>query len=140
MTNRTQQRLLQVVLGLAGISVALMMIIALFGLPKIFSSANNSEAVKRGSDLQACRSTYASRVTEATTEANDLVLRGLAAVGRSDDAELALLVTDPPGPQGAPIDEARELVQARTAVYAKAVVLSRKNPDRFLENCRRLTD
>lgn len=138
MTAKAQQRLLQVVLALAGVSVALMMIIALFGLPKIFSSADNSEAVKRGSDLQACRSTYASRVTEATTAANDLVLRGLAAVGRSDQAELTLLVTDPPGVNGAPIDDARELVQVRTAVYAKAVVLSRRDPDQFLENCRRL--
>lgn len=130
-----QNTLLRVVLGLAAVSTAATVIIVLFGLPKIFSSADNSQAVKRGSDLQSCRSTYASQVTEATTAANDLVLRGLAAVGRSDEAQLSELVTDPPGPLGAPIDEARLLVQVRTQAYTRAVLLSRSDPAAFLEGC-----
>lgn len=132
---RRQNRLLKVVLGLAAISTAATVIIVLFGLPKIFSSADNSQAVKRGSDLQSCRSTYASQVTEATTEANDLVLRGLSAVGREDQAALLVLVTDPPGPEGAPIDEARLLVRERTEAYAAAVLLSRSDPNAFLAGC-----
>lgn len=134
----TQKRLLRVVLALAAISTLATVVIVLFGLPKIFSSADNSAAVKRGSDLQACRSAYASQVTDATTAANDLVLRGLAAVGRSDEAELRLLVTDPPGANGAPIDDARALVVERNNAYLDAVQLSRDDPDAFLEACAEL--
>ena len=138
MPHRRQNRLLTAVLVLAAISVLATVVIIIFGLPKIFASADNSQAVKRGSDLQACRSTYASQVTDATTGANDLILRGLAAVGRGDEAELALLVTDPPGPQQSPIDEARALVRVRNLAYLEAVQLSRSDPDAFLEACNRL--
>jgi hypothetical protein len=137
---RRQNRLLSAVLVLAAVSVAATVIIIIFGLPKIFASANNSQAVKRGSDLQACRSTYASQVTDATTQANDLVLRGLAAVGRGDEAGLALLVEDPPGPAVSPIDTARALVVKRNDAYLEAVQLSRSDPDAFLRSCDRLPE
>lgn len=134
----TQKRLLRVVLVLAAVSTLATVVIVIFGLPKIFSSADNSAAVKRGSDLQSCRSSYASAVTEATTAANDLVLRGLAAVGRADDDELASLVSDPPGELLSPIDEARARVERRTQAYASAVELSRRDPNEFLRRCRAL--
>jgi hypothetical protein len=135
---KRQNRLLTIVLILAAISVLATAIIIIFGLPRIFASANNSQAVRRGSDLQACRSAYASQVTDATTAANDLVLRGLAAVGRGDDADLEYLVTDPPGPQRAPIDDARALVVKRNNAYVKAVEMSRSDPDGFLAACNDL--
>lgn len=135
---QTQNKLLRVVLFLAAVSTVATVVIVLFGLPRIFSSADNSQAVRRGSDLQACRSAYASRVTDATTQANDLILRGLAAVGSGDEAELMLLVTDPPGPNGSPIDDARALVVERNDAYTSAVILSRSNPDAFLAACDKL--
>lgn len=136
--QKRQNRLLSAVLVLAAVSVAATVIIIIFGLPKIFASASNSQAVKSASDLQACRSTYASRVTDATTGANDLILRGLAAVGRGDEVELALLVEDPPGPEASPIDEARALVAERNNAYVDAVRLSRSDPAAFLAACNDL--
>lgn len=138
--QKRQNRLLTAVLVLAAVSVMATAVIIVFGLPRIFASASNSQAVRRGSDLQACRSTYASQVTDATTAANDLVLRGLAAVGRGDDDELALLVTDPPGATESPIDTARALVRERNAAYLEAVQLSRSDPDAFLAACDDLPD
>lgn len=116
-------------------------LLALGGLAIYFSAGSRSAArqVSRGTDIQACRSEYASRVTTATTNVNLLILEGLAAAALGDDDALSRLAQPGPGGNPSPAQTAGREVTEATGAYRRAVALSRSNPDRLLAECRNLT-
>lgn len=157
MSAQRQATLLRVVLALAAVTTVLTMSIALLGLPALFSSANNSVAVRAGTDLQGCRSDYASRVTEAqnvdaaaaaarvqTADSVrvDYIAQLLQASVAEDEAgaadALRRLVTAQAEAAAARAElaEARKLVVDRTAAYRAAIKRSLDDPTGFLATCR----
>lgn len=88
-----QDRLVRLVLWLTAASLLLTGLIIYLGLPRIFSTSNDSLAIRRNSEIQGCRAAYQAQVTSAMSDANQLILEGLAAAASDDDASLSELVT-----------------------------------------------
>lgn len=115
----------------------LLVLTAIFGIvamPKLLAGADSAAATRKGNTLNACRSEYASRVTEAVSARDNLLFEGFVAVVRNDNDTIDRLTAGHPSPAEA----ARHLVDVRTRQYRRAVALSRTHPDRFLDECKEL--
>lgn len=135
---RRQGKLLTLVLVLTVLSVGTMAVIAILGLPKIFSGADNSEVVKRGNEMQACRSQFAAAVTDARDRSDDLILRVVKDSIVRDQTDVLALAVDPPGPRRSLIDQARADKRQANREYQMRIRQSRTDPDAFLRACRKL--
>lgn len=130
MSVHHQTWLLRTVLVLTGITTAISLGITIIGLPQILASASNTQAVRSGTDLQSCRALYSSRVTTANSDAIVLVLRGLSAVASKEPLDR---IVDRSA-------EAQERIAEATDDYRRAVKLSISNPDKFMADCKALTN
>lgn len=130
MSVHHQTWLLRAVLVLAGITTAISLGNAMIGLPRILTSASNTEAVRSGTDLQGCRALYSSRVTTANSDAIVLVLEGLSDVAAKKPLRTVVERSD----------ESQDRITEATDAYRAAVKLSIADPARFLRECKALVE
>lgn len=121
--------------------VLLMGIGGLLVTPAVYSARNNSDEVRRGNDLAACRSEARADIDDASTAlevANSklvgLLPAGIAAAMSNPDSLDELLVEATAARDE--LDEALADLQDANARYRAAVELSTDNPDLFLEQCQ----
>ena len=105
---------------------AVMLVVA---LPAIFSARNNTDEVRRGNEMAACRALLAYDVNSAKADLDIVFALGLQAAVADDDVSLR---------QQADLIPERAKV-LRDALEAQRVgnELSRDDPDAFLEECQR---
>lgn len=133
--HRKQDKLARAVLIMSAASVALMAVIAFLGLPRIFSTDAASSAVRRNSDLLACRASYSAAVTGSNIDVQLLILDGLVAVADGDDDALQAIVTPSVNGGSSRAKLAADLLRDRTDAYRQAIDESRTDPDGFLRRC-----
>lgn len=130
-------------LPLVSIAVGALLVLAVIGTGYAAqTAANNSDQVRRGNELSACRSDAYGRVAwtaqqldQARADLDVLVATGLDAALTDDDAEMQSVLDR--------IDTATAEVQARAVeareaavAYVEATQLAATDPDRFLDQCR----
>lgn len=135
---------LNILLILTTVVTLLTLVLLVVTTPRIFSSANNSEEVRRGNEIAACRSQWRTRVDDAMSqvlakksELDILTNEGLqASVAKDNDALLATTLEAP---------EKRDAVMTAvnnltTAIddYRAAVDKSIDDSDAFLTECRKI--
>lgn len=101
--------------------------LAVFVGPAVYSTRNNTDQVRRGNEMAACRSLLAYEVNTAKAELDILFAEGLQAVVAEDDAATAELAEQIPGRAKA----------VRLALESQRVgnELSRDEPEAFLAQC-----
>ena len=104
---------------------AMMLIIA---LPAIFSAENNSDQVRNGNEMAACRSIYRAKIDDASANLQVVISQGLQALARDDDAALDQAVVG--------LAETENRLKQATNDYTDAVNRSSEDPDQFLAECR----
>ena len=141
MTGERTDKALNGMLLFIAVLTAGSLIMLFIAVPAIFSSRNNSDAVKQGNELATCRSEFNAAiqlaqdgVEDARAERDNLVLNGLAASATGDKAALAAVADDK--------DDAIEAIRVARAIktraveeYADAVTMSRMQPEQFLAKC-----
>lgn len=128
----------------AYVTLALVVALGLGGLilaPAVFSARNNTDEVRRGNELAACRSEMRADIDDATAAlevANSQLVgmlpEGLAAAMNNPEQLQALL--EQATAARADVDQAVADLVAANARYRESVELSTSNPDEFLERCR----
>lgn len=105
---------------------AVMLVVA---LPAIFSARNNTDEVRKGNEMAACRALLAYDVNSAKADLDIVFALGLQAAVADDDATLRQQADLIP-------DRAKVL---RDALEAQRVgnELSRDDPEAFLRECQR---
>lgn len=88
-----------------------------------------SEQIRSASYITACRSELRAEVDLATTEVQDVVLRGLVEVAEDDHAGLQVVLED--------ADRVLAAARRTAAKYADGVALSRTDPEAFVAACER---
>jgi hypothetical protein len=141
MTGERRDITLNGILIFVAVLTAGSLIMLIIALPAIFSSRNNSDAVRRGNELAACRSEFNAEVAsaqdaveDARAERDNLVIYGLAATATGDDDALTQLVEQTPAAVEA-IERARAVKTQAVEAYAAAVRKSRDEPAEFLAEC-----
>lgn len=121
--------------------VLLMGVGGLLVTPAVYSARNNTDEVKRGNQLAACRSEARADIDDASTAlevANSklvgLLPAGIAAAMSSPDSLDELLAEATAARDD--LDQALAELQEANARYRTAVELSTDNPDLFLEQCQ----
>lgn len=104
---------------------AVMLVVA---LPAIFSARNNTDEVRRGNEMAACRALLAYDVNSAKADLDIVFALGLQAAVADDDATLQQ--------QADLIPERAKIL--RDALEAQRIgnELSRDDPDAFLTECQ----
>jgi hypothetical protein len=140
--SRVEKRLNGIV-WLTALITAATLILAAIGLPQIVRGADNTAAQRRSDDISACRSEYRSGIDDASlrldqgnAQSLSHITNALAAVALDDNRRLAELAALAPSIEASKTDALDDLSVA-TKAYAKAVKLSRQDPSRFLELCKR---
>jgi hypothetical protein len=119
-----------------------LLVFAAIAVPSILTSANNTDSVKRGNDISACRAVARSTLDDLTgavqndrTEVELLTNVGLEASVKRDPVRLADVIAKS-GP-------ARDLLAADTKAlsdatdkYVHLIKMSQQNPDGFLATCK----
>lgn len=128
--------LAKIVVGMSAATTVLMVLVAVLGLPRILSTDAASTAVKRNGEVQACRAKFSAEVTTGSVDLQLVIVDGLAATARGDDAALAEIVE--PGPNGEPsrYQQVTEQVASALVHYKQAIALSSDDPAEFLRQCR----
>lgn len=140
MTRSAADRTINGVLAVVAVLTAGSVIMLVIALPAIFSSRNNSDAVRQGNELAACRSEYRADIDDANTAlavANSrlvtLLPEGIAAA--MDDPAGLVPVLDAATSARAEVDVALVELRAATDRYRVAVSESRADPEGFLAEC-----
>lgn len=115
--------------------------LAVFVGPAVYSTRNNTDQVRVGNELAACRSEARADVDDASARlevANSrlvsLLPEGIEAA-MNDPARLERVLADARA-AGADAEDALVSLQAATDRYRAAVVASRDAPERFLADCQ----
>lgn len=124
------------------VPIAVFVVLVLL-IPIITDSRDNSKVVRDGNAAQACRSALNAKIVAPAQDAYDqernksltLILHGLAAAARGDDAALGTMATAVDQQADSIEQSATDLTAARTE-YAKLAKQSATDPHGFLEDCR----
>lgn len=137
--DRRYDHRLNILLFVTGLLVVGSLIVALFAVPAVYESRDNSDRVAQGNDLSSCRSQLHSvSIDQPNTDlqlalatAQVVTLDGLAATVVKDQIaeDRALSAKAQAETQ---IESARTELDAGTMRYRAAVVASRKDPTGFL--------
>ncbi|MBP7629487.1 MAG: hypothetical protein KA758_03470 [Acidimicrobiales bacterium] len=106
-----------------------MLIIGGTTLYQTIGARATSEQIRSASYITACRSELRAEVDLATTEVQDVVLRGLVEVAEDDHAGLQVVLED--------ADRVLAAARRTAAKYADGVALSRTDPEAFVAACER---
>lgn len=137
--DQRYDRRLNVLLFITGLLVVGSLIVALFAVPAVYESRDNSDRVAQGNDLSSCRSSlHSTTIDQANTDlqlalanAQDVTLDGLAAtVAKDPIGEGRALAAKAVAEKQ--INAAKDELRSGTAQYRTAVVESRKDPTGFL--------
>lgn len=129
------------------IVIACIGLLALAAITLYYSAQGRAgiEAQRRSDEIAACRSEYRApvdsaidRLEAARVRRDDGLITGLVASVTNDRQALDRLVGDATEIREQTTDALKAKERA-TATYAKAVALSRTDPDAFLRACRRRT-
>lgn len=124
---KTKDVILDWILAFVAILVlgsALMLVVA---LPAIFSAENNSDQVRDGNEMQACRSTYRAKIDDASANLQIVIAHGLQAIAQDDDEGLNEAVLG--------LAETELQLKRATEDYTDAVNRSSSDPEAFLAEC-----
>lgn len=127
--------------------VAAMVLVAMSAYTLYVSAQGRAgiDAQRRSDEITACRSEYRAPIDQASdlleaarVRRDDGLIAGLVAAVTDDDEGLADLIDEAEDIR-AQTTQALAIREAATADYAAAVQLSRTDPSRFLQECRRRT-
>jgi hypothetical protein len=118
-------------LAITVITTVIMLLVALVAIPRILETSEDTDAIRQGNALAACRAIYTDRLDNAKYRVQDLFLQGLVAATQDDDVRVLAIVDE--------VQEARTLVAQRTDERTVAAARSAEEPERFLRDCRELT-
>lgn len=124
---KTKDVILDWILAFVAILVlgsALMLVIA---LPAIFSAENNSDQIRDGNEMAACRSIYRAKIDDASANLQIVIAQGLQAIAKDDEAGLDEAVLG--------LAETELMLQRATDDYTDAVNRSSADPEAFLADC-----
>lgn len=154
MSGQTRQAKWLAVGTAAGVLV--MLIVALWQYPAVLAARDNSDEVRRGNEMAACRSEIRTQTLDrahtqlaiaqtsldnANSTVVSLLPAGLAAAMLDPDqvqpvlAE-AIVATEAVSTAGDDVSRAITELEDASRSFEQAVAESRLDPDRFLERCR----
>lgn len=141
LSEHWQDRLLRFVQFGTGLVILLVAFISYGAMTGAWSAANNSDQVRRGNEIAACRTqTYAEAeaaagaLDRARADLDVLVATGLEAALRDDAAAMADVLARIDAATALVADRAHAAGKANDA-YSQAAQLAADNPDQFLRNC-----
>lgn len=132
---------LNVILAIAGFTLAAVVVFAAIAIPSILAGTSNSEALQKSSDLSNCRAAYSARSTDAQVKMFerkaelDVISNHLVRALAEDRSLIPGILAESASKETEVLD-AITTAEQRVTEFQDAVARAAADPDGFLTSCR----